>query len=42
MNDDETTTGLPIFRTWGSVYGLVLVNFAVCVGLLILLAGLFQ
>jgi hypothetical protein len=42
MNDDETTTGLPIFRTWRSVYVLVLINFALCVGLLIVLARSFQ
>jgi hypothetical protein len=42
MNDDDQTTGLPIFRTWGSVYVLVLVNFALCVGLLIALARSFQ
>jgi hypothetical protein len=41
MNADDQTTGLPLFRTWRSVYILVLVNFVLCVVLLIVLARLF-
>jgi hypothetical protein len=35
-------TGLPCFRTWRSVYLLVLASFALWVGLLIALTKLFS
>jgi hypothetical protein len=40
--DSGDDTGLPGFHSWKSVYVFVLVSFAVWVGLLILLASMFE
>lgn len=39
---DDNSTGLPGFRSWRGVYWFVLGVFAVWVGLLTLLTGLFS
>jgi hypothetical protein len=40
--DSSGQSGLPLFRSWQSVYLLVLGSFAVWVGLLILLTELYS
>jgi hypothetical protein len=39
---ESESTGLPGLRTWGAVYGLVLVTFLIWVGLLTVLTGIFS
>jgi hypothetical protein len=39
---ESESTGLPGFRTWGSIYGFVSVVFVVVVGLLVVLTQLFS
>jgi hypothetical protein len=42
MTPDDNATGLPVLRSWRAVYWLVLVLFAVYVGLLVALEKLFS
>lgn len=37
MNSDDSSTGLPVLRTWRAVYVFVLAALAVWIGLLIAL-----
>ena len=39
---DDESTGLPGFRSWRAVYGLVLGVFVLWVGLLAVLTGMYS
>jgi len=42
MKADSESTGLPIFRTWKSVYLLVLITFVLWIALLVALTKAFS